>query len=156
MGPRHDAGEMRYDTMRCDAMADWHTRGNGFNADHDDRLGEAPGQCPHLRPCFADLGVEASSRPSTSLAPFPWVLHAKIGSDPAGISTVARDSNTAKTGRLVSQTRGHHTMHQANAAGVIGRPPLRGRSRRSKQRLGRPEASRAFHVARTPSGAVRW
>lgn len=49
MGPRHDAGEMRYDTMRCDAMADWHTRGNGFNADHDDRLSEAPGQCPHLR-----------------------------------------------------------------------------------------------------------
>lgn len=49
MGPRHDAGEMRYDTMRCDAMADWYTRGNGFNADHDDRLGEAPGQCPRLR-----------------------------------------------------------------------------------------------------------
>lgn len=58
-----------------------------------------------LGPCFADLGFEASSRPSTSLAPFSWVLHAKIGSDPAGISTVTRgDLNTAKTGRLVSQT----------------------------------------------------
>lgn len=52
-------------------------------------------------------------------------------------------------------------MHQASAARVIGRPPLRGRGRRSKQqageqRLGRPEASRALHVARTPSGAGRW